>query len=228
MREYATWATALLAVIFVLSNNTAATAQQCCQCGPSVQYMPLQQYFPPVNAAPAYQTQNYYVPNQAMQTYAAPIQVAPPIYGTFPQSTYPVVPHYSQPIASQPIVGTIVYPVESPAIVMPQPSFPLGQGFSAPLMQGMATEMMSTTPLTASCKACIPALGSGAYRVDQVPPSPPHSPFTGTHTHHYEMHQSPVAAGGVCFWHPTDVTDGDSPRAGEIPMANAQGGGVEE
>ena len=46
------------------------------------------------------------------------------------------------------------------------------------------------------CKPCKPVLIGGlAYRTDFVPPSKPHYPHTGTHTHHYIMQQSPPSAG---------------------------------
>ena len=76
------------------------------------------------------------------------------------------------------------------------------------------------------CKPCIPAKGTKSYRTDFVPPSDPHWPFTGTHTHHYQMHQSPPAAGCICFWHPIGITDGASPGPGELPVGPAGGGGV--
>ncbi len=49
------------------------------------------------------------------------------------------------------------------------------------------------------CRPCNPAVGSRAGRLDLVPPSRPHKPFSGSHVHIYEMNQSPPAAGCKCF-----------------------------
>ncbi len=75
-----------------------------------------------------------------------------------------------------------------------------------------------------TCKPCIPPVGSIAYRVDFVPPSKPHYPYKGTHTHHYKMNQSPYPV-CRCFWSKLPVTDGNTPGYGESPMAPADGGG---
>ncbi|WP_425485728.1 RHS repeat-associated core domain-containing protein [Limisphaera ngatamarikiensis] len=84
-------------------------------------------------------------------------------------------------------------------------------------------------PKRVRCKPCVPPAGTTMYRIDFVPPSRPHWPYTGTHTHHYVVMQSPVTAPVPCFcWpHKTGVTDGISPYPGEIPYVEPGGGGVE-
>jgi len=81
----------------------------------------------------------------------------------------------------------------------------------------------------ARCRPCIPPAGTRMYRIDKVPPSDPHWPFEGTHTHHYVVNQSPVTAPKPCFCHPiqTHITGGESPEAGEVPYVYVSGGGVE-
>lgn len=75
------------------------------------------------------------------------------------------------------------------------------------------------------CYPCNPSKGSGAYRIDYVPPGKPHWPFKGTHTHHYEMHQSPWPM-CRCFWGKTRITNGATTFPGEIPVRDAEGGGA--
>jgi len=84
-------------------------------------------------------------------------------------------------------------------------------------------------PRRKRCKPCNPAAGTTMYRTDVVPPSVPHWPHPGTHTHHYVVMQSPVTAPKPCFcWPmPTGVTGGATPAPGEIPEQPVTGGGVE-
>jgi len=73
------------------------------------------------------------------------------------------------------------------------------------------------------CKPCIPAVGTVAYRLDKVPPSTPHKPFTGDHWHLFKVNQNPKTC--RCFWNKTgEVGEGPIP-AGAIPMTGAIGGG---
>jgi hypothetical protein len=76
------------------------------------------------------------------------------------------------------------------------------------------------------CQPCIPPAGTRSVRVDIVPPSRPHWPYSGTHTHHYEMQQSPFPM-CRCFWREISVTGGNSPDIGEGPIKPASGGGAE-
>jgi RHS repeat-associated protein len=70
------------------------------------------------------------------------------------------------------------------------------------------------------CKPCVPRAGTTFFRVDIVPPSRPHRPFKGTHTHHGFVHQSP-APKCVCTKHwpmpPLDCTEGADRWPDEIP-----------
>jgi len=61
------------------------------------------------------------------------------------------------------------------------------------------------------CLPCEPPVGTIGYRTDIVPPSKPHYPHTGTHTHLYVVNQSPIVRGCKCFWHPVTSIDGDVP-----------------
>ena len=76
------------------------------------------------------------------------------------------------------------------------------------------------------CKQCVPPLGTIGYRVDQVPPSRPHLPHPGTHTHLAEMHQSPYPQ-CRCFWKMDYVPPvaGSTPPPGTVPITPAGGGG---
>lgn len=104
----------------------------------------------------------------------------------------------------------------------------------APCREALAASIsssVSSCPRSVRCRPCIPPVGTGMYRVDQVPPSRPHHPFTGTHTHHYIVAQSPLHGFKPCFCWPQKkepyVTDGVSPGPGEIPQVPVLGGGVE-
>jgi len=78
------------------------------------------------------------------------------------------------------------------------------------------------------CLPCSPPEGTTMFRTDVVPPSRPHKPFKGTHTHHYVVMQSPVTAPKPCFCWPkeTGVTDLASPGPAEQPWVRVGGGGV--
>jgi RHS repeat-associated protein len=76
------------------------------------------------------------------------------------------------------------------------------------------------------CNPCIPPVGTLGFRTDHVPPSKEHAPYSGTHTHHYEMHQSPWSV-CRCFWHDLEVTDGSSFYPEAIRVSDPLGGGVE-
>ncbi len=79
------------------------------------------------------------------------------------------------------------------------------------------------------CYPCTPPAGTRMYRTDTVPPSKPHNPYKGTHTHHYIVHQSPVTAPKPCFCElmETSVTGGATRAPGEISQQTIGGGGVE-
>jgi RHS repeat-associated protein len=76
------------------------------------------------------------------------------------------------------------------------------------------------------CLPCNPPAGAIAYSVNPVPPSKPHKPILGTHTHHFKMNQSPYPICG-CGWTRDVVppTPGVSPQPGEILVTPATGGG---
>ncbi|MBE7457798.1 MAG: hypothetical protein HS102_14420 [Planctomycetia bacterium] len=78
-------------------------------------------------------------------------------------------------------------------------------------------------PPPKTCLPCKPPVGTGAYRVDT---GHDHYPYTGPHTHHYVMMQSPPSAGCICFWHKTGVTPGSTPLPGEVPIVTPGGGGI--
>ena len=77
------------------------------------------------------------------------------------------------------------------------------------------------------CYPCIPSVGSTAFEVHTVPPARPHKPHRGTHTHHFQMHQSPWPI-CRCFWKRDYVppTGGASPLPSEGPVVPAGGGGA--
>ena len=76
------------------------------------------------------------------------------------------------------------------------------------------------------CYPCSPPVGTIAYKVDLVPPSKPHWPHKGNHTHHLKMNQSPWPM-CKCFWERDYVrpTEGISPLPGEIPLPPGSAGG---
>jgi len=78
------------------------------------------------------------------------------------------------------------------------------------------------------CKPCIPPVGTIGYRLDKVPPSDTHWPFTGDHVHLYEVQQSPYPA-CVCFWpkhrNRSIRVIAPPPPAGAVPHGVVQGGG---
>lgn len=220
MRKLTILMTTVVALVasFVISNQL--TAQQCCPCGQAIQYTPVQQVWQPAYVAPTYSAPIYSAPIYSQPVYSAPI-VSAPVYSQ---------PVYGQPVIQQPmVIEQQAYPSSAlPMITIPQgfiESIPLNQGFIGQPIESVSSDMIMSAPLTASCKACDPVKGSKAHRVDT---GHSHHPHGDTHTHHYEMHQSPVANGCKCFWHSTGVTDGDSPKPGSIPIRDAGGGGVEE
>jgi hypothetical protein len=73
------------------------------------------------------------------------------------------------------------------------------------------------------CKACVPPLGTIAYRLDLVPPSKPHKPLTGTHWHLYKMNQIPKNCD--CFWQSLKIVGEGPPPPGTVPITKAAGGG---
>jgi len=75
------------------------------------------------------------------------------------------------------------------------------------------------------CLPCDPAVGTIGYRMDISPPSKPHYPHTGTHTHLYVVNQSPPDRGCGCFWHPVGIVDGANPPVGAVQMNGSPGGG---
>jgi hypothetical protein len=75
------------------------------------------------------------------------------------------------------------------------------------------------------CLPCEPPVGTIGYRTDIVPPSKPHYPHTGTHTHLYVVNQSPIVRGCKCFWRPVTSIDGDVPPREAVPMNGSPAGG---
>ena len=75
------------------------------------------------------------------------------------------------------------------------------------------------------CLPCIPPVGTLGYRTDVVPPSKPHYPHKGTHTHIYEVNQSPVSKGCECFWKKVSPIEGSIPPPGAVPLTGAVAGG---
>jgi RHS repeat-associated protein len=72
-----------------------------------------------------------------------------------------------------------------------------------------------------SWPACIPPVGTIGYRLDRVPPSRPHHPFTGDHVNLYKMNQNPN--NGQCFWQYIG-TQAPPPPPGAVPMGPPAGG----
>jgi RHS repeat-associated protein len=64
------------------------------------------------------------------------------------------------------------------------------------------------------CQPCVPPVGSLRHRVDQVPPSRPHKPWTGTHWHIEQMQQAPAPA-CTCFW--KEIANGQGPVPPGVP-----------
>ena len=100
------------------------------------------------------------------------------------------------------------------AIMAPSPGS--GPGISSP---GQATTASSggsggSNP-KCNCPDCNPPVGTIRYRLDQVPPSAPHWPFTGDHVHLYQMNQNPHNC--QCFWKKIGVV-GAPPPPGISPM----------
>ena len=75
------------------------------------------------------------------------------------------------------------------------------------------------------CLPCKPPVGTVGFRTDIVPPSKPHYPHKGTHTHLYIVNQSPVIKGCKCFWRPVQSIEGDVPPRGAVPMNGSPAGG---
>ena len=84
-------------------------------------------------------------------------------------------------------------------------------------------------PRNKRCRPCSPKVGTPMFRIDTVPPSRPHRPFTGTHTHHYAVSQSPLTSPKPCYCYKTTLneSDGISTYPSEIPEQAITGGGVE-
>jgi RHS repeat-associated protein len=74
-----------------------------------------------------------------------------------------------------------------------------------------------------NCAPCIPPVGTIAFRIDVVPPSKPHPPYTGTHWHLYRMNQNPNNC--QCFWQDLDVAGEGPTPSGTVPIGPAGGGG---
>jgi RHS repeat-associated protein len=79
---------------------------------------------------------------------------------------------------------------------------------------GAAAGAASNKNCPGNCPPCDPPAGTLRYRTDPVPPSKPHWPFTGTHTHVYQMNQDPVSC--KCSWS-NWVIDGNTPPPGASP-----------
>jgi RHS repeat-associated protein len=99
----------------------------------------------------------------------------------------------------------------------------VGQLLIPAAIAGMAYHSSHQTCPKRNCLPCIPPVGTRAYRLNIVPPSKPHFPFTGTHWHLYEMHQNPNNC--QCFWHDLDISGDGSPPPGTSPIMPPAGGG---
>lgn len=75
------------------------------------------------------------------------------------------------------------------------------------------------------CLPCKPPVGTVGFRTNIGPPSKPHYPHKGTHTHLYIVNQSPVIKGCKCFWRPVQSIEGDVPPRGAVPMNGSPAGG---
>jgi len=82
-------------------------------------------------------------------------------------------------------------------------------------------------PKRIRCRPCIPPVGTLMYRIDFVPPSRPHWPYKGTHTHYSTVMQSSVNAPKPCFCFPKQiaVVEGIFPLG--MPEVEVTGGGIE-
>jgi hypothetical protein len=76
-----------------------------------------------------------------------------------------------------------------------------------------------------NCAPCVPPVGTIAYRIDVVPPSEPHYPYTGTHWHLYQMNQNPNNC--QCFWKDLDQAGEGPTPPGAVPITPAAGGGTQ-
>jgi RHS repeat-associated protein len=74
-----------------------------------------------------------------------------------------------------------------------------------------------------NCAPCVPPVGTIAYRVDTVPPSDPHFPFSGTHWHLYRMNQNPNNC--QCFWQDLNQAGEGPIPSGSVPITPSGGGG---
>ncbi len=82
-------------------------------------------------------------------------------------------------------------------------------------------DIEKTCPAPGLCPPCkladgtVVPVGTISYRLDLVPPSRPHAPFTGDHVHLYKVNQIPKNCN--CFWQPINVVN-PPPPAGAIPI----------
>lgn len=74
-------------------------------------------------------------------------------------------------------------------------------------------------PPGGECPPCDPPKGTIRGRVDIVPPSKPHYPYSGSHIHLYIMHQAPYP-NCRCGWSKYDVLDGDQLPNDIAPMSS--------
>ncbi len=87
-------------------------------------------------------------------------------------------------------------------------------GVNAAIAAGLLDWLLGK-PCKKNCPPCVPPVGTIGYRIDNVPPSPPHYPFPGDHVHLYQMNQNPYNC--QCFWVPIGVTE-PPPPPGAYPL----------
>jgi RHS repeat-associated protein len=100
-------------------------------------------------------------------------------------------------------------------------------GASAGGLVGQLTADMVCTDGDKKCPPCRTVdgrtilVGTIGYRLDIVPPSKPHYPYSGSHYNLYKANQIPHNCN--CFWQPigaSDAAGGLPPPAGAVPMAD--------
>jgi RHS repeat-associated protein len=105
----------------------------------------------------------------------------------------------------------LVYPI--PEIVCMIPGVSCAQG--PPQEQAQSKAKVENCPPN-KCPPCKPPVGTIAFRTDFVPPSDPHHPFPGDHTHLYQMNQNPKTC--ACYWNKLITIGGSRPPPGAVPL----------
>jgi len=108
-------------------------------------------------------------------------------------------------------------------------------GAVAAMVLTTSSDTTSTTtdapplPRTGRCLPCLPVpVGGIAYEYHSAEAgNEPHDGMAN-HTHHFQMNQSPPAAGCSCFWKRNFIepTPDFSPLPGAVPVSPATGGGI--